>query len=182
MSGRSCRDDGIPCPCAEHSLKSLGSLMQRLPLEAEAVKQQSRVTEPTGRRPLSGPKCVANTILSAARGPQPCCTLSQTTSPSYALGMVRTRTPPPHAQTGPGRRQGTQPGSQPRTTTERLQANHSTRPGPRSPPGKMATAWPSWPVTKTSSGQLLRPPETRPAMPTAATQSRQTGTEPSGAR
>lgn len=38
----------FPVPAAEHSLKSLGSLMQRLPLEAEAVKQQRRVTEPTG--------------------------------------------------------------------------------------------------------------------------------------
>lgn len=85
----------FPVPAAEHSLKSLGSLMQRLPLEAEAVKQQSRVTEPPGRRPLSGPKCVANTILSAAWGPQPCCTLSQTTSPSYALGMGQDTHAPP---------------------------------------------------------------------------------------
>ena len=97
--------------------------------------------------------------------------------PILCLGDGSGHTRPPYPQTGQGRRQGTRPGSQPRTTTERLQANHSTRPGPRSPPGKMGTAWPSWPVTKTSSGQLLRPPETRPAMPTAATQGRQTGTE-----
>lgn len=36
-------------PAAERSLKALSSLMQTLPLEAEAVKEQRRATEPTGR-------------------------------------------------------------------------------------------------------------------------------------
>ena len=99
----------FPAPAAEHSLKSLSSLMQRLPLEAEAVKQQRRISEPMGRQPPPGPQCVANTILSAARGPQPCCTVSQATSPSCMLERVRTHMHPTSSGRV-GRRQAPNPG------------------------------------------------------------------------
>lgn len=69
------------------------------------------VSEPTGRQPPPGPRCVTNTILSAARGPQPCCTLSQATSPSCMLERVRTHTHPHILRQGRGGGRG--PGQAP---------------------------------------------------------------------
>ena len=93
-----------PAPAAEHSLQSLSGLLQRLPLEAEAVKQPRRTVGPWGASLHQGPSVwltLSCQQLGVHRPAAPC--LKPPLHPAHWNGSGHTCTPYPQAGRGGGR-------------------------------------------------------------------------------